>query len=235
METVAQSDAGRARVALVDEISHHLGVTTPGLTVMLGHEDTSQYPNPKYSKDAFHMNIQEGGVEDASPTYVLDVMTSPACTHFIWVNQTIVDGSELCFIWIVSHELGHHIQDIRGDTSGPANDFIRAVGRRVLGNVTALAVPSELEAEMSAKKTLLELRGPEGYSQHKNAEAAQGGEKASSYFEDLEARELRWAGTLEEQTRAVLASRPMQFRRELTRLQAKDKFLNLDLESWLPQ
>ena len=64
-------------------------------------------------------------------------MQDPLCSHIVWVSKEVVEGPEARFIWILSHEIGHHTQDTQGDVTGPVNDFIRATAPRVLGESLA--------------------------------------------------------------------------------------------------
>lgn len=227
-----RSTAATAKRPLLDEILRIEGIATPGLYIVLEGDDLSDHANPKYRVGAFHMDIAKGGIEAISPPHVLAQMALSDCTHLLWVSKQTVEATESRFLWIAAHELHHHRQSLSDDPTGQVNSFIRACAGKGYIQITQLGIPSEFDAEVQAKRTLIALRGSRAYDEYRREEVARE-PSCETYFEDFDHREAEWTGDLIEETKQAVRARKAQFEKYLRIFQGHGRFVGLDLSAWM--
>lgn len=131
--------------------------------------DTSDYhKSSMYSDKSIwknlgnHLNIKEGdGIDDQSPHKIEELIKSFDFSHMIWLSKRAWAGSETDFVWNLSHELRHLEQ-------GLENRFLSLAGCLLYLNLRgidieepklAITVPTELDAELAAWRTVRKLFG----------------------------------------------------------------------------
>ena len=128
-----------------------MGMDVEGLFVVFDDYDYTGYINRLYTNNlAFHMNIETGGIEEMSPTHILEIMENPDCRYFIWICRTVPKTDDMEFSWIYSHELQHMAQDIKYPHISSLTCFLSLTYGRIRPYVMAIDIPAELDAELKA-------------------------------------------------------------------------------------
>ena len=110
-----------------------------------------------------HFNIKLGGIEEISPEPILDIMESGKYSNLIWISNRVCIGNPVTFVWVVSHEFQHFIQDQKCHIFSVANSFLYNNLSHPSINIEeqkeALTVPYEFDAEIEAYKAVKKLFG----------------------------------------------------------------------------
>ena len=136
-----------------------------GILIILDSDDYKEYPNPIWRNQGLHLSIKDGGVEEMSPDYLLEVMESREYSNLIWLSKRICDADLTKFIWVASHEFQHFRQSVVSPDLSVANTFLyNTLGDRKIQidePKVAITIPSEFDAELSAFKTVKKIFGRE--------------------------------------------------------------------------
>lgn len=164
------------RQALMDKIRSHFDIPSTGVVFVLEREDYRNYRNYIWRSTAVHLNIEVGGVEEMSPQYLLDLMKSQDYSNLIWLSKKACEARDICFAWVLAHELRHFEQDLCSHTLSKAGHFLL----RTLGTInieelnTQNTVPTELDADLKAWRVIRKLFGVEVADSYVRNESAAG-------------------------------------------------------------
>ena len=147
---------------LVHLITRILNIPERDILFVFDDSDYEGYINPTWSrKQALHMNLALGGIEEMSPEHLLKLMGGATHAHLVWFSKKACQKQPVEFSWIVAHEMQHLLQDMRSHTLSRATYFL-------MNNLNAIdieepritiTVPAELEAERTAREIVTEIFG----------------------------------------------------------------------------
>ncbi len=197
---------------LLDAVVNHFGVGATGLCVLLDNSDHEGYVNRRYADRAFYMDIEDGGIEEMSPDYVLEVMRSPTCRHFIWMSRRACLDSQAGFTWILAHEMRHLAQRASDKLVAQINGLLRRAYPNV-GRARSLQIdfPAEFDAELSAREAVRALLGEHALESYLavQRQTADG----RRYFERFREIEREWSGDLRAESLRVLCGHKAEYSR----------------------
>jgi len=132
-----------------------------GILIILDSDDYKEYFNPIWKNQGLHLDIKNGGVEEMSPEYLLEIMESGKYSNLIWLSKRICDADLTKFIWVASHEFQHFRQSVVSHELSVANTFLNdTLGKIQIDEPkVAITIPSEFDAELSAFKTIIKIFG----------------------------------------------------------------------------
>lgn len=155
MKIIDRIGLAESKKELVLRIHQHMGMDVEGLYIVFDDYDYTGYLNRLYTNNlAFHMNVELGGIEEMSPSHILEIIENPKCKYFIWVSRTVPLTDDMEFSWIYSHELQHMAQDIKYPNVSFLTCFLLVTYHRVDPTTTVLDIPAELDAELKAIEIL---------------------------------------------------------------------------------
>lgn len=127
------------------------------------YHESSEYGGESIWKNiGNHVNIKEGdGVNDKSPPKIAKIMRSCDFSHLIWLSKRAWAGLEIDFVWNLSHELRHLEQDLENHFFALAGNFLyrNLAGIKIDEPKLDVTVPTELDAELAAWRTVRKLFG----------------------------------------------------------------------------
>ena len=181
------------RQALMDKIRSYFNIRSTGVVFVLEREDYQNYRNAMWRQMAVHLNIEVGGVEEMSPQHLLDLMKSQDYSNLIWLSKQACEAQNICFAWVLAHELRHLEQDLWSHTLSKAGHFLLCILGRI--NIeepnTQDTVPTELDADLEAQRVTRKLFGVEVVDTYVKNESVAGKHRQSFQIivsHDLEKR-----------------------------------------------
>lgn len=87
----------KSRRILMDRILSHFNIPCTGVVLVLEKEDYQEHPNSVWRNMAIHLNIEVGGVEEASPDHLLKLMNSRRYSHLIWLSKEASETLDVHF------------------------------------------------------------------------------------------------------------------------------------------
>ena len=134
-----------------------------GVAIIFDNEDYLDYPNEVWRNQGIHINIKEGGIEDMSPQHLYDIMDSLEYSNLIWISKRICIGDSIQFVWVVSHELQHYVQNSICNIISVSNHFLYECFRDRRMEIDepreAVTIPYEFDAELAARKMVIKILG----------------------------------------------------------------------------
>ncbi len=153
---------------LIERINHMMKIPADGIYILFDDSDYEDHPNAIFRKQAFHMNIKVGGVEEMSPEHILAIMDKPDCEHFVWVSKRIGKSEHIHFAWVYSHELQHLLRDISCHKLSIVGHFLNVTYGLIDPKVTRyyIDIPTEFDCDRRAKGIVTEIFGQEKCDRH---------------------------------------------------------------------
>lgn len=151
------------RQILMDRIRSHFDIPSTGVVFVLEKEDYQDDPSSVWRQMAVHLNIEVGGVEEASPEHLLALMKSPNYSNLVWLSKQACEARDIHFAWILVHELRHLEQDLCSHTLSRVGHFLNCT----LGSIdiekpaVQNTIPTELDANLRAWRMTREIFGAE--------------------------------------------------------------------------
>ena len=150
---------------LVDELITDFRIPEKDIALIFDENDYANYPNPLWRNQGLHINMKLGGIEEWSPEPILNIMKSNRFSNLIWISNRICIRNLTAFVWVVSHEFQHFVQDEKCHILSVANSFLFNNLSHPSINIEepkeALTVPYEFDAEINAYKAVKKLLGSE--------------------------------------------------------------------------
>lgn len=110
---------------LLENLLDEFSISQKGIVLVFDSNDYNEYPEGSiWRNQGIHMNVKIGGIEQMSPDPLLDIMHSHKYENIIWISNRVCSGDNLQFLWVVSHELQHYLQDRISYTLSNANAFL---------------------------------------------------------------------------------------------------------------
>lgn len=200
-----------ARRRLIDRVLDEFPLDTTGLYLVLDNGDFSQYPNQLYRKPAFFLDVANGELEEMSPDHVLAIMQSPACCHLIWLSPRLASESPAQLVWVLSHELQHMSQSVTDRATLQLGHLLaRAYPSIIASRVTQLEIPTEFDAELTARDTVARVLGEDALRAHLSEAEQQ--DIGRSYFRRFREIEASWSGDVRCETISLFEAHEREFR-----------------------
>lgn len=151
------------RQILMDRIRSHFNIPSTGVVFVLEKEDYQDYLSSVWRSTAVHLNIEVGDLEERSPPHLLDLMKSQDYSNLIWLSKQACEGRDICFAWILTHELRHLEQDLCSHTLSKAGHFLNCTLGRIDIEEPAVenTIPTELDANLRAWRVTRKILGVE--------------------------------------------------------------------------
>jgi len=138
-------------------------ISNIGVAIVFDSEDYLDFPNEIWRSQGVHLNIKEGGIEDFSPNKLYDIMDSCEYSNLIWISNRICVGDIIQFVWVVSHEFQHYVQNSTGNIISVSNHFLYECfrDRRMVIDEPReeSTIPHEFDAEITALKMVQKIFG----------------------------------------------------------------------------
>ncbi len=109
-----------------------------------------------------HLNIESGDSSQSDPHPTIEkIVRSKNYSHLIWLARRAWDTTEIDFVWNLSHELRHLVQDIENRALSLAGNFLyfNLNGMDIDEPKIQTTVPTEMDAELAAWRTARKLFG----------------------------------------------------------------------------
>lgn len=165
MDIFDWANLSREKRRLVDELIADFCIPEKDIALIFDENDYTDYPNPLWRNQGFHINMKLGGIEEWSPEPILNIMESDRFSNLIWISNRICIENRTTFVWVVSHEFQHFVQDEKCHILSVANSFLFSNLSHPSINIeepkVALTVPYEFDAEINAYKAVKKLLGSE--------------------------------------------------------------------------
>jgi hypothetical protein len=132
-----------------------------GTIIIFDANDYDEYINPTWRFSALHMNLKFGGIEEMSPEHILKIMESKQYEHLIWFSKRVFESRYIEFSWTVAHEFRHLQQEFISNVLSKAGHFLYLTigGINIEEYKIDVTVPTELDAELAAWKTIRHVFG----------------------------------------------------------------------------
>jgi len=157
------TDLSENRKHLLDKLIVEFCIPERGIALIFDKNDYTDYLNPLWRNQGFHLNIKLGGIEEISPESILSIMKSGKYSNLIWISNRVCIGNTVNFVWVVSHEFQHFIQDLKCHVLSVANSFLfknlSHPSISIEEQKEVLTVPYEFDAEIEAYKAVKKLFG----------------------------------------------------------------------------
>lgn len=151
----------KSRRILMDRTLSHFDIPCIGVVLVLEKEDYQEYPNSVWRNMAMHLNIEVGGIEEASPDHLLKLMNSCRYSHLIWLSRQACKAPDVHFAWILGHELRHLQQDLYSPRLSKAGHFLDCTLSRIEIEEPEVqnTIPTELDANLQAYRLTQQMFG----------------------------------------------------------------------------
>jgi len=143
----------KKRKVLIKKLISYFNIPAKGVAIVIDSRCYENSYNPRWRcSKASYMNIKDGGIEEMSPSSLLEIMQSKKYSHLVWISVDVSKSKDIEFIWTLAHELQHLKQDFISTILSKAGNFLS----NTLGNIEIdeqkidLTVPTELDAELVA-------------------------------------------------------------------------------------
>ncbi len=211
------------RQILMHRIHSHFNIPYTGVVIVLEKEDYQTYHNHVWRQTAVHLNIQVGGLEEMSPEHLLTLMRSQDYSNLIWLSKQACEARDICFAWILTHELRHLEQDLWSHTLSRAGRFLNCTLGRINMEEPQVqnAIPTELDANLCAWRVGRRVFGAEIVDTH--VQNAPVGDNSKQSFQILRSHDPDKAYDVFGCTKSLLQKYQSQFK-ELQK-QSEDKFI----------
>lgn len=217
MKLLFKNETAKSRESLVSKITDMTKMKNYNVTFVFESEDYSKYLNPTYRKQAFHMNIKSGGVEEMSPQDLLEIMKNSETKHLVWVSNKICEAEEIYFAWVLSHEIQHLIQDERDSEISFLGNFLLGFLGCVKNGASWVEVPTEYDSERTAKFLVYKLFGKAQLKKYIEKQLAD--PQNVNTFRRYEALTRIYSKNIKAETVKILC----KYRREFEKLQSDSK------------
>ncbi len=151
------------RKETVYKLINEFNISPVGVAIVFDNEDYLDYPNEVWRNQGIHINIKEGGIEDMSPQHLYDIMDSLEYSNLIWISKRICIGDSIKFVWVVSHEFQHYVQNSICNIISVSNHFLYECFRDRRMEIDepreAVTIPHEFDAELAARKMVIKIFG----------------------------------------------------------------------------
>ena len=163
---------GKSRLCL--NICGRFRIPTNGVAIIFDEFDYHQselYLESIWIRLGNHLNLQEGdGFNETSPPKIRNLIYSLKYSHLIWLSKRAWKTEDIEFAWTLSHELRHLEQDLE-------NHFLSLAGNLLVSSLKGLKIeepklwiiiPTELDAELAAWRTVNKIFNPQRVNLHLN-------------------------------------------------------------------
>lgn len=231
MSLVKRLPIALEREMLAQEVIESYELDPHEVCIILDNADSGHYPAPRYTFPAFCVDPSHPEIDPISPPEIQTIFEASSCEQLIWISKSVVESSDLTFIWAISHELQHAWQNHMYPGLSITNRFINNYYSKVFGeDPYPIDIPIELDAELSAMESIETLRGEEALNQHLDTERNTNAGRLE-YIDTLINRKSNWPGVIEA-TRLILLDRNQGLVRVLERKHALGKLENVHL-GWI--
>jgi len=214
MKTIYRLDLPAQKRKLTAKVNAVMGAGRADGYVLWDDQNYPNHPNPLYRKKAYHMNVAHGGVEEASPNHILNLMERPDCKHLVWISRDIGEAEPIRTVWVYAHEMKHLVQDLEVPLLSSLTNFLTLAYPRVEPAKRQLDIPGEFDAELNAKNLVDELFGRDETLAYVNRQVQKCPE-ARLYFQCFEEIKQSWCGDPMQESIRILCRHKEAFKREL--------------------
>lgn len=155
------SDAPQAE--LCRRVVDHLGADYAPTHIVL---DSNDYTNDSAILDEFKdiaFSWTPDRLRNRVPSYLLEVMSDPSCTHLVWLSRKALAYTEQLFVWVLAHELRHLYQSGHAFPRECIRTKIRELRRepRFATLPPSIFAPEEIDSEICGWRVTVAMFGAE--------------------------------------------------------------------------
>ena len=147
----------------VYKLVNEFNISPVGVAIVFDNENYQAFPNKVWRNQGVHINIKDGGIEDWSPQHLYDIMDSSNYTNLIWISKKICLGDSIQFVWVISHEFQHYVQNSICNLISVSNHFLYECFRDCRMVIDepkeAVTIPHEFDAELAALRMTIKIFG----------------------------------------------------------------------------
>lgn len=146
----------------------------------------SSHGDPWHGQIPHTKNIEIDGNHENPPEQIqrlTDKLTEERPDHLIWIPVNICTADDRRFCWILAHELQHTVQDHNHKYIYITYKLFKENLRSWMNPITAccLDIPHEFDADLCARRKIIELFGTECRNYHPE----EGNEQTASRYKEL--------------------------------------------------
>lgn len=146
---------------LCRRVVDHLGADYAPTHIVL---DSNDYANDSALFDEFRdiaFSWTPDRQKDRVPSYLLEVMSDPSCTHLAWFSRKALAYTDQLFVWVLAHELRHLYQSRHAFPRDRIRTKVRELRREPRFNTLPPSVfaPEEIDSELCGLRVVAVMFG----------------------------------------------------------------------------